>query len=104
MNNELKTDAHLLQTTVSGSILINKGRNDNYRHFKVNSKWFDDAEYYTLSEDDNCLIIKKHYMEVPKTAQKYKTGQFMCLSELPIGKFEINEEESSTDELVVYCH
>ena len=89
---------------VSGSITISNGRNENYRQFKSNSKWFDDAEYFTLTESDNCLTIKKHYMEVPINAQKTNRGYFMCVSELPIGKFEFDEDESSEDVVVVYCH
>jgi hypothetical protein len=98
------TEQPFCQTRFSGSIVINVGRNFNYRHFKVNSKWFEDAEYYTFIENGNCLEIRKHYLDVPKTAQKYKTGQFMCVSELPIGKFEIDEDESSEDVILVYCH
>lgn len=94
----------LHKTNVSGSITISNGRNENYRQFKSNSKWFDNAEYFTLIECDNCLTIKKHYMEVPKNAQKTNRGYFMCKSELPVGKFEFDEDESSEDVVVVYCH
>lgn len=105
MKNELsKPEQTCTIHSVSGSIVINRGRNDNYRQFKSNSNWFDGAEYFTLIENENCLTIKKHYMEVPKNAQKSKTGHFMCLSELPIGKFEFDEDESSEDVVVVYCH
>jgi len=92
------------QTRVSGSITISNGRNVNYRQFNSNSNWFNDAEYFTLIENENCLTIKKHYMEVPKNAQKTTKGYFMCLSELPIGKFEFDEDESSQDVVLVYCH
>jgi hypothetical protein len=98
------TEQPFCQTRVSGSIIINKGRNDNYRQFKSNSDWFNNAEYFTLIENGNCLTIKKHYIQVPKNAQKTKTGHFMCISELPIGKFEFDEDESSEDVVVVYCH
>ena len=109
MENKQKSsnEAHsepLQQCSVSGSITISNGRNENYRQFKSNSKWFNDAEYFTLMESDNCLTIKKHYLEVPKNAQKTKRGYFMCISKLPIGKFEIDEDESSDDIVVVYCH
>ena len=66
-NEELKPA--LRQTDVGGSIVINRGRNDNYRHFKVNSKWFEDAEYYSFIERENYLEIRKHYLDVPKSAQ-----------------------------------
>ncbi len=89
---------------VSGSIVINRGRAEIYRQFKSNSNWFKNAEYYTLKEKTGCLIITKHYLEVPKNAQRSKTGHFTCLSELPLGKFEFDEQESTEDELVIYCH
>ena len=94
----------LQQTDVSGSITISNGRTDRYRAIYSNSKWFNDAEYFTLIENENCLTINKHYMEVPKNAQRTKRGYFMCLSELPIGRFEFDEDESSEDIVVVYCH
>ena len=103
MSNRI-TEQPFCQTRVSGSIVINRGRNDNYRHFKVNSNWFEDAEYYSFTERENYLEIRKHYLDVPKSAQKYKTGQFMCVSELPIGKFQIDQDESNEDVVVVYCH
>ena len=99
-----KAEQPFCQSCVSGSITISNGRNENYRQFKSNSKWFDDSEYFTLIESDNCLTIKKHYMEIPKNAQKTKRGYFMCVSQLPIGKFEFDEDESSEDVVVVYCH
>lgn len=89
---------------VSGSIVISKGRAEIYRQFKSNSNWFKNYEYFTLKEEGDCLIITKHYLEVPKNAQKTKTGHFMCLSQLPLGKFEFDEQESTEDELVIYCH
>ena len=36
----------LHKTNVSGSITISNGRNENYRQFKSNSKWFDNAELF----------------------------------------------------------
>lgn len=99
----MKKDELTNQTDVSGSIVINKGRSEKYRQFKSNSNWFENSEYYSFEENGNCLIITKHYLEVPKNAQKTKTGHFMCLSELPLGKFEFDEQESTEDELVIYC-
>lgn len=102
MSNKI-IEQRFCQPCVSGSILINKGRAEKYRKFTSNSNWFKNAEYFTLTENGNCLTIKKHYLEVPKNAQKAKTGQFTCLSELPLGKFEFDEDESTEDELVIYC-
>lgn len=84
------------------SITISNGRNDNYRQFKSNSNWFSDSEYYTLNEEDGCLTINKHYMEVPKNAQKTNRGYFHCVSAIPLGQFEFDDEESTEDQLVIY--
>lgn len=87
---------------VSGSITVSNGRNDNYRQFRSNSNWFSDSEYYTFNEDYGCLIIKKHYIEVPKNAQRTNNGYFHCVSEMPLGKFEFDEEDSTEEELIIY--
>jgi hypothetical protein len=103
-NSKIAKQVDLIKSNVIGSIIINNGRAENYRQFKSNSNWFKNAEYYSIKEDGNCLIITKHYLEVPKNAQKTKTGHFMCLSGLPLGKFKFDEQESTEDELVIYCH
>ena len=89
--------------SVSGSISITKGRTDRYKQLYSNSKWFDVTEYFDIQDDGESLIIKKCYMEIPKTAQKFTSGRhFQFVSELPLGTFDIDEEESNEDELVVY--
>jgi len=88
---------------VSGSISITKGRADRYRQLYSSSEWFDGTEYFDIQDDGESLIIKKCYMEIPKTAQKFTSGRhFQFVSELPLGTFDIDEEESNDGELVVY--
>ena len=88
---------------VSGSITVNKGRANRYKDIYSKSLWFDNAEYFDIQDDGEMLIIKKCYMEIPKTAQKFtKTRHFQFVSELPLGTFDIDEDESNEDELVVY--
>lgn len=88
---------------ISGSISVSKGRAYPYRQLYSNSEWFDNAEYFVIEDDGECLIIKKCYMEIPKNAQKFTSGRhFQFLSELPLGTFEFDEEESNEDELVIY--
>ena len=50
------------------------------------------------------MTIKKCLgIEIPKNAQKFpKTKHFQFTSELPIGKFEFDEDESDKDMLVIY--
>lgn len=88
---------------VSGSINVHKGRSDRYRDIYSKSSWFDNAEYFDIKDDGECLIIKKCYLEIPKNAQKFtKARHFQFVSELPLGTFDIVEDESNEDELVIY--
>lgn len=89
--------------SVSGSISVYDGRKDRYRQIESSSRWFDDEEYYVITDEDGCLTIKKCYMEVPKNAQKFsKIRRFHFVSSLPKGTFCFDEEESNEDELVIY--
>jgi hypothetical protein len=103
MSNRI-TEQPFCQTRVSGSISITKGRTERYRAVYSNSNWFDECEWYQINDDGECLTIKKCLsIEMPKTAQKLsKTKQFQFTSELPIGKFEFDEDESDKDMLVIY--
>ena len=88
---------------VSGSITVYKGRADRYRAIYSKSSWFDNAEYFEIQDDGECVVIKKCYLEMPKTAQKFtKSRNFQFVSELPLGTFDIDEDESNEDELVIY--
>ena len=88
----------------SGSISITKGRTERYRAVYSNSNWFDECEWYIIKDDGYCLTIKKCLgIEIHKNAQKFsKTKHFQFTSELPIGKFEIDEYDSDKDTLVIY--
>ena len=87
---------------VSGSITVMNGRADIYRQIRSNSKWFD-CEYYIIEDNSiDCLLIRKCGLDIPKNAQKAKRGHFHFESELPIGHFEFDREESTEDELVIY--
>jgi hypothetical protein len=89
--------------SVSGSITVYKGRADRYRDIYSKSSWFDNSEYFVIQDDSESLIIKKCYMEIPKKAQKFtKARHFQFVSELPLGTFDIDEDESNEDELVIY--
>ena len=85
------------------SITISNGRNNNYRQIRSSSNWFNCCDYYTVSENENCLKVVKHYLEIPKTAQKTNKGYFHCLSKLPLVIFFFNKEESTEDVAIIYC-
>lgn len=102
---EQPTNPPLLIASVSGSIHVTSGRTERYRQFHSASKWFDECEWFQLIDDMNgTLIIKKCMgIEMPKNAQKLTSSRhFMCISEIPLGRYEIDEDESTIDELVVY--
>ena len=98
------TEQPFCQTRVSGRISITKGRTERYRSVYSNSNWFDECEWYQIKDDGECLVIKKCLgIEIPKNAQKFpKSKNFQFTSELPIGKFEFDEDESDKDTLVIY--
>ena len=101
--NELNESHTLPIHGVSGSITVYKGRADRYRDIYSKSSWFDNSEYFVIQDDSESLIIKKCYMEIPKKAQKFtKARHFQFVSELPLGTFDIDEDESNEDELVIY--
>lgn len=65
------------------------------------SEWFNDVEYYIVEKEDECLIIKKCYMEIPKNALKFSDSKhFRLTMDLPNGTF-IFDEDSNEDELVI---
>ena len=87
----------------------NKGRtliNKNYLQLYFNNKeWFNDCEFFTLHNDleDEYIHIKKHYIDVPNNARISQQGSTFCIiAEIPLGKYEVDEEESNEDELVIY--
>jgi hypothetical protein len=88
---------------ISGGISISKVR-ERYRCIYSNSKWFEECEWYQIKDDGECITIKKCLgVEVPRKAQKFtKSKHFQFVSELPTGKFEFDEEESTIDEVRIY--
>jgi hypothetical protein len=94
---------HHCKTDISGSINVTASINERYRQIHSNSKWFDNSEYFTIKDDGECLTIKKCGLQIPKNAKKFTTSRhFNYISELPLGRFEFDIDESSEDELVIY--
>ena len=88
---------------VSGSISIYDYKpRQGVKEIVGNSEWFNSTEYYSITDDGECLVIKKCYMEIPKKALKiYKDNHLRFECEAINGTFEI-DEESNEDELVIY--
>ena len=84
-------------------ISITKGRKDRYRSLYSNSEWFDGCEYFVITDNGDYLSIKKCYMDIPKKAQVFTTSKhFSFVSELPLGWFDIDEDDSNEDEILIY--
>jgi hypothetical protein len=89
--------------SVSGSITVYKPKNDRNRKIYCKSEWFNDVEYFEFIEEESFLLIRKCLLEIPKKAIKMpKSRCFDMVSELPIGTFSVDDEESTEDELVIY--
>ena len=83
---------------------VSKGTRFDNKSLYFNLKWFTE-EYYTIINRENCLIIRKCYMEIPKKAYKFnhKNKSFRAIYvDIPNGKYEVNMDESTEDELVIY--
>jgi hypothetical protein len=100
-------DAILIKNTMLVSIHPSMNiikRNYQQLHFS-DKKWFDNCEFFSLYNDlENELIqIKKHYIDIPINARNLqKSRYFSIIAEIPLGKYEVDEEESNEDELVIY--
>jgi NAD-dependent dihydropyrimidine dehydrogenase PreA subunit len=88
---------------VSGSISIYDYKpRQGCKEIIINSKWANDAEYFIVRNNVDCLVIQKCYMEIPKNALKISKQNHLRIEiEVPNGTFAI-DEESTEDELVVY--
>jgi len=87
---------------MSTSITISKSNNSSYRQIKINGKWFEGSEFFSIKEGEDYIIITKHYLDVPSKCHKSIRGYFHLVSESPLGKHQIDQEESSEDELIIY--
>jgi len=83
--------------------MLLKVKNDAYRQIHSNSNWFNNVEYFDITDDGYCLIIAKCYMEVKKRSKKFTASRhFTITSEMPLGRFAFEQEESTEDEIVIY--
>jgi hypothetical protein len=87
---------------MSETITISKSGNPAFRQIKINSKWFENSEYFSVKQTENSMTIVKHYLEIPDTARKTIRGYFHVPCAFPVGRHEICTEDSTEDELVIY--
>lgn len=85
-------------------ITVHKGQNDLYRGLNCSCKWFDDCDYYIIEDDGNCLTFEKYYSldKSNKTLKRSNSKAFQIISDLPLGKFFYDTEESTKDKLFIY--
>ena len=85
-------------------ITIHKGNTNNKRGISCACKWFDDCEYYIIENNNNCLTFEKYYSLDKSNKALKRTGAkaFMIISDLPLGKFFYDTEESTKDKLFIY--
>jgi hypothetical protein len=104
MENISTTIKPSIQKKYSGTITVSKikGKSDRLRYYASNMEWFNDAEYFVFNENEHGFTIKKCLcIEIPKNAIKFNL-RTQKESDVPEGKYEIDEEESTIDELVIY--
>ena len=104
MENISTTIKPSVQAKYSGTITVTKGRNksETFRYIYSNADWFKEAEFYIFKENEYGFTVQKCLcIEIPNNAVKFTT-QAHLFSQIPVGKYQIDEEESTTDELVIY--
>lgn len=93
---------------IHGNISVAMGRTERYRHIYSNSSFFITGEYYVLKDNGELLTITRCGLDIPKKAQMFTKGNgktdgfFQFVSELPVGKFEFEYDESTCDEVKIY--
>jgi hypothetical protein len=93
--------------TISGYINVSASKYSNLRQITSNSNFFDGAEEFIIKETENSFTITlaticyqgKTYRKVPG---RYGWIAFTCISNLPLGRYEFDQEESSEDCVVIY--
>lgn len=87
------------------SITVFSHDSPNLRRLYSKSEFFSTGEYFVIEHDDNCLVITKCYLEIPSKALKItskKTCRLVFQSDLPVGTYTFDEEETNEDQLVIY--
>ena len=88
--------------STKGYLRVSESATRDCRQISFKSDWFIGGEYYSIDEYDDYMVVTKHYIDMPSTALKSKKGYFQCKSVAPLGRFEIDQEESTEDEIIIY--
>ena len=108
MNTDNKKE-HTEQCTipsVSGSISVTKHTGIHQVHISSKSNFFDG--YLIIKDDGESLTFTKPTIDYngkmykPKFYKNTQTYITAIVSEMPLGKFDFDDEESTEDELVAY--
>lgn len=90
------------------TLTISKGRRnfeDRERRIYSNLDFFKDCEYFHFRDDGMKLTISKCGLEIPKKAMTgCRVGNMITFhfsSSIPLGIYEVNEDESNEDKLVI---
>lgn len=110
MQNQTKIDQQtqpaLNKGGVSGSISVTKHTGINQVHITSKSNFFDG--YLIIKDDGEKLIFRKPSIDYrgkiykPKYYKNSKVFITAIVSDMPLGKFDFDVNESCEDELVVY--
>ena len=70
--------------SVIGSINVSNGARDTQKQIHISTNWsnWSNCDYYTIIDDGECLIIRKHYLEVPKNAKKINKSNQISMEHL----------------------
>ena len=88
-------------------IFVSNGRGYSYRQINTKSKFFFDCEYFIIQEDDDTICFERAPLDAVnniKKAVRYQGDwtKFQFTSNVPIGQYVIDSEDSNEDRLVVY--
>lgn len=102
--NDFNATSH--KTDVSGSITTYKHTHNRQTHISSKSNFFGDEVYIKYNNGR----IEFGRVGITYEGKRYKfhntNGIYhsAIVAELPIGKFDFDEDESNEDMVVVYCH
>ena len=87
------------------TIGVHLGKTSASRQLSVSHiDWFSDCEYFTIKDDgaESLTFIKCYSLDPPSHTYKLsKIKSFTIVSDIPIGRYAVDQEESDEDKLVV---
>lgn len=88
-------------------IFVSAGRGPRYRQVNTQSPFFLDCDYFIINEDEQKITFERAPLDATgniKKGVKYHGDwiKFQFTSEVPIGTYKFDPEESDEDRIVVY--